>query len=151
MKMIKNKYMKKLVITFLILFIGLSSLASKTSKPSCIPDEELGLMSLKINHIIEKMYGGAFLSPSDSKTLIGIKIKLDDNMLLSPEPQYAPLYYKLGQIYQKRGDKKEAIDCYQTIIENFSDTVLAEKSVQELKTMGIEVKLPAKNTVEEEE
>ncbi len=143
--------MKKIVIFLFIFFIGLCSFAAKSNKTSVIPDEQLAYMSITIDHIMEKIYGGSFLAPSDTKALVSVKIKLDDNMLLSPEPQYAPLYYKLGKVYQIRGEKKEAVECYQTIIENFSDTALAPKAAQELKKMGITVVLPENKNNETEE
>ncbi len=143
--------MKKLITLLLIFSIGLCSFAAKAKKSSAIPDEQLAVMSLTIDHIMEKIYSGSFLSPSDTKALISVKIKLDDNMLISPESQYAPLYYKLGKVYQIRGEKKEAIECYQSIIENFTDTALAPKAAQELKKMGITVVLPEKTNTETEE
>ena len=143
--------MKKFFIILTILIIGLSSYAEKSKQASVIPDEQLAYMSITIDHITEKIYGGSFLSPSDTKALISVKIKLDDNMLISPESQYEPLYYKLGKVYQIRGEKREAIECYQSIIENFSDTALAPKAAQELKKMGINVVLPEKTNTETEE
>lgn len=143
--------MKKIIILFILVSIGLCSFAASGKKVSGIPDEQLAYMSLTIDHIMEKIYGGSFLSPSDTKALISVKIKLDDNMLISPETQYAPLYYKLGKVYQIRGEKREAIECYQAIIENFSSTALAPKAAQELRKMGINVVLPEKTNSETEE
>ena len=39
--------------------------------------------------------------------------------------------------------KKEAIECYQTILENFPDTALAPKASQALKKLGVEVVTPS--------
>lgn len=141
--------MKKLLIILFIFIIGLSSYAKQT-KINAIPDEQLKSMDNSINTITKKIYGGAFLSPYDTSNLISIKIKLDDAMLTDAEAQYAPLYYKLGKIYQKRGSNMEAIECYQTIIENFPDTALAPMAATQLKKMGISIKLPVKNIESEE-
>ncbi len=142
--------MKKILTLLLILTIGLSSFAATQKKSKVISDEELAYMSITIDHITEKIYGGAFLSPKDTMALISVKIKLDDNMLVQPDKKYAPLYYKLGKIYQMRDNKDESIECYQAIIENFSDTALAPKAAAALKQMGINVKLPENINVEEE-
>ena len=78
-----------------------------------------------------------------------LKIKLDNQMLISPDLTLAPLYYKAGNLYLAREYKKEAIDCFQTILENFPDTALAPKAAQALKNLGVEVVNP--NAEEEEE
>ena len=49
-------------------------------------------------------------------------------MLMSSSTELAPLYYKAGNVYKLRDMKPEAIECYQTILENFSDTALAPKA-----------------------
>lgn len=137
--------MKKIIILLLILFVGLSANATKAKKATGLSDEQLVSMNKSVDYITRKMYSGAFLSPSDTSALIGIKIKLDDNMLLSPDTRYASLYYKLGKIYQRRAKKQEAIECYQTILENFSDTALAPKAVYALKQMGVNISMPKKS------
>ena len=83
--------MKKIITLLLILFVGLS-VNAKTKKVSGLSDNQLVSMNKSVDYITRKMYSGAFLSPSDTSALIGIKIKLDDNMLLSPDTRYAPLY-----------------------------------------------------------
>lgn len=137
--------MKKIIILCLILILGLSTNA-KTKKVSGLSEAQIVSINKTVDYITRKMYGGAFLSPSDTSTLIGIKIKLDDSMLIEPDTKYAPLYYKLGKIYQKRNKKQEAIECYQSIIENFPDTALAPKAAYALKQMGVNVIIPKKNT-----
>lgn len=140
-----NKNMKKIITLLLILFVGLS-VNAKTKKVSGLSDNQLVSMNKSVDYITRKMYSGAFLSPSDTSALIGIKIKLDDNMLLSPDTRYAPLYYKLGKIYQRRAKKQEAIECYQAILENFPDTALAPKAAFALKQMGVNVVMPKRNS-----
>lgn len=78
--------------------------------------------------------------------MIEIKIKLDNQMLIAPEPSLAPLYYKAGNLYRAREYRKEAIDCYQTILENFSDTALAPKATKALKDMGVKSSNPNKRS-----
>lgn len=144
--------MKKFVTVLLILVIGLSASAAKTKKISGLSDEQIVSMNKTIDYVTRKMYAGAFLSPNDTSALIDIKIKLDDNMLLSADTRYAPLYYKLGKIYQKRAKKQEAVECYQAILENFSDTALAPKAAYALKQMGINVIIPTKiQNIDDEE
>ena len=45
-----------------------------------------------------------------------------------------------------RGEEKDAIVCYQTILENFSETAYGPKSRDILMDMGIEIKLPTQNS-----
>ena len=47
--------------------------------------------------------------------------------------------------------KAEAIDCYKTILENFSDTALAPKATAALLEMGVEVTAPSNDSEEEED
>ena len=147
----KYNNMKKFLTLLLVIIIGSSVFAAAKQKVSGITDNELAVMSISIDEVIRKMYSGIFLSPTDTSALIGIKLKLDDNMLQSPDIRYTPLYYKLGKIYQKRGKRQEAIECFQTIIENFPDTALAPKAAYELKNMGINIVLPQKTIEDEEE
>ena len=70
-------------------------------------------------------------------------------MDITPDPALAPIYYKLGNIFKMRGQEKEAIVCYQTILENFLDTAYGPKSRDTLTQMGIEVKLPEVAEAEE--
>ena len=70
-------------------------------------------------------------------------------MLVTTSTELAPLYYKAGNIYKLREMKPEAIECYQTILENFSDTALAPKARAALESMGVKVAAPI--TAEEED
>ena len=69
-------------------------------------------------------------------------------MLIAPDLSLAPLYYKAANLYKAREYKQEAIDCYQTILENFPDTALAPKARQALSAMGVTVVDP--NAAQEE-
>ena len=82
--------------------------------------------------------------------MIGIKIKLDNELLITQEPSLSQLYYKVGNLYKLRGLKSQAIDCYQVILENFIDTPFAIKSQRELDNMGVKIQLPSENVTNEE-
>ena len=131
---------------FLVSAICLDVSAAK--KSSKVSKEEIQQMSDDIDNLTKKIYARALLSPQDNEILIGIKIKLDNQMLVASATELAPLYYKAANVYKIRGMKTEAIDCYQTILENFSDTALAPKARAALADLGIEVTAP---TVTEEE
>ena len=47
--------------------------------------------------------------------------------------------------------KPEAIECYQTVLENFSETALAPKARAALEQMGVEVAAPKTESEESEE
>lgn len=129
--------MKRIVLLLVIFFAGVSTFAA-------ISDEQVSSMNKTVDNITKKMYSGAFLSPVDMSNLIGIKIKLDDQMLISQDVKYAQIYYKLGRIFQRRGNTSDAIECYQVIVENFPDTALAQVSIQKLNQMGVKIVIPKK-------
>ena len=131
------------VITFFLLLSAISLDVSAAKKSSKLSKEEIAEMSETIDKLTQKIYGRALLSPADNETLIGIKIKLDNQMLMAVNPALAPLYLKAGNIYKLRDMKPEAIECYQTVLENFSDTALAPKAKAYLESMGVEVASPA--------
>lgn len=139
---------KKVLILFLMLsVVGIifcmdSADAKKSSKKGGISEEEMTTMSTTVESLTKKMYGHGLFSPDDNANLIDIKLKLDDQMLASPDPSLAPLYYKIGILYKSRDMKDEAIDCFQTILENFADTALAPKAAAQLKLLGVDVKVP---------
>ena len=142
--------MKKFLIWVLAGFFLLSAISldvSAAKKSSKLSKEAIAQMSEDIDSLTKKIYARALLSPKDNETLIGIKIQLDNQMLSAANTELAPLYYKAGNIYRLRDMKPEAIDCYQTILENFSDTALAPKARAALEEMGIKVTMP---TVSEE-
>lgn len=125
---------------FLISAICLDVSAAK--KAGKISKEAVQEMSDNIDNITKKIYARALLSPQDNETLIGIKIQLDNQMLVATATELAPLYYKAGNVYKLRNMKPEAIDCYQTILENFADTALAPKARAALAELGVEVSAP---------
>ena len=138
--------MKKVILTILAGFLLLSAVSldvSAAKKSSKLSKEAITEMSDSIDKLTQKIYGRALLSPQDNETLIGIKIKLDNQMLVSPSTELAPLYYKAGNIYRLRDMKPEAIECYQTVLENFSDTALAPKARAALESLGVTVAAPA--------
>lgn len=142
--------MKKIFVLFLLLTLvgvifGIESVeAKKSSKKGGISEEEMTAMSTTIDSLTKKMYAKGLFSPQDNENLIDIKIKLDNQMLVSPDVTLAPLYYKVGLLYKSRDMKDESIECFQTVLENFADTALAPKAAAQLKSMGVEVKTPEK-------
>lgn len=144
---------KKIVLSTIVGFLLLSAISldvSAAKKSSKLSKEAITEMSETIDKLTEKIYGRALLSPQDNETLIGIKIKLDNQMLVSTSTELAPLYYKAGNVYKLRDMKPEAIECYQTILENFSDTALAPKARTALESLGVTVTVPT-NTDEASE
>jgi len=139
------------VIALLLLLTAISLDVSAAKKSSKLSKEDIAQMSDTIDDLTKKIYGRALLSPQDNETLIGIKIKLDNQMLMATNTAIAPLYYKAGNIYKLRDMKPEAIECYQTILENFSDTALAPKARAALEEMGVKVASPTAETGEENE
>ena len=146
--------MKK-ILTFAFASIFLLSAicldVSAAKKSSKISKEEVQQMSDDIDNLTKKIYARALLSPHDNETLIGIKIQLDNQMLVATASELAPLYYKAGNIYKIRGMRQEAIECYQTILENFSDTALAPKARTALEDLGITITAPVVSDEENED
>jgi len=154
--------MKKLFKNFLICFIALSmifamssffandaSAASKKKGKGGLKKEQIETMHKDLNTLTRKIYANSLFSPKDNETMINIKLDLDEAMLSSPNPEYAPLYYLEANLLKKRNYKNESIECYQTIIENFGDTAFAPKARQELLKMGVKIETPS--AAEEEE
>ncbi|MBQ4647005.1 MAG: hypothetical protein IJB79_06625 [Candidatus Gastranaerophilales bacterium] len=121
--------------------------AKKNVKKKGVAQEIITDMATKINGLTQKVYERELFTPEDSKSLITLKLQLDEHMDNLPEASFAPLYYKIGNIYRLRGEEKDAIICYQTILENFSDTAYGPKARDVLTQMGVEIRVP----VEEEE
>lgn len=145
---------KKIFLTLVVGFLLLSAISldvSAAKKSSKLSKEAITEMSDSIDKLTQKIYGRALLSPQDNETLIGIKIKLDNQMLMSSSTELAPLYYKAGNVYKLRDMKPEAIECYQTILENFSDTALAPKAKAALESLGVTVTVPTTNEEASEE
>ena len=143
--------MKKILSSAFILFLLMSAISldvSAAKKSSKLSKEAIAEMSETIDTLTQKIYARALFSPQDNEKLIGVKIQLDNQMLISSSTELAPLYYKAANIYKLRDMKSEAIDCYKTILENFSDTALAPKSRVALEEYGIVIEAPK---VEEDE
>ena len=137
--------MKKVFLWLIVGFLVLSAISldvSAAKKAGKISKEEVQEMSDQIDNLTKKIYGRALLSPQDNETLIGIKIKLDNSMLVATASELAPLYYKVGNVYKLRNMNTEAIECYQTILENFSDTALAPKARAALESLGVTITAP---------
>ena len=137
--------MKKIIAWLITGFLILSAISldvSAAKKAGKVSKEEVQQMSDDIDNITKKIYGRSLLSPKDNETLISIKIKLDNSMLVATASELAPLYYKAGNVYKLREMKPEAIDCYKTILENFSDTALAPKARMALEELGVTVEAP---------
>jgi len=146
--------MKKIVIIGLVgLFVlfAFSQDVSAAKKSSKISNEQVQQMSNDIDAITKKIYSRTLLSPQDNETLIGIKIQLDNQMLVASATELAPLYYKAGTVYKLRNMQAEAIECYQTILENFSNTALAPKARAALAELGVEVTIPDMTEESEED
>ena len=137
------------VLTIAI-FADSSMAAKKGGKGGQISAEELQNMSTTIDNLTKKVYANSLFSPEDNQNMIEIKIKLDNQMLISPDPSLAPIYFKAGNLYKARKYKNDAIDCYQTVLENFSDTALAPKAMKELKALGVDIVLPQSGEESEE-
>ena len=145
--------MKKIILSILTLFLLLTAISldvSAAKKSAKLSKEDIAEMSDTIDQLTQKIYGRALLSPQDNEKLIGIKIKLDNQMLMASNPALAPLYFKAGNIYRLRDMKPEAIECYQTVLENFPETALAPKSRAMLEQMGVEVSTPTSSEEETE-
>lgn len=146
--------MKKLILSCFVVFLLVCAISidvSAAKKSSKLSKEDIANMSDTIDNLTQKIYGRTLLSPQDNEELIGIKIKLDNQMLMATNPALAPLYFKAGNIYKLRDMKPEAIECYQTILENFSETALAPKARAALEQMGVEVTVPIQAEDETEE
>ena len=146
--------MKKIFLSIIVGFLLLSAISldvSAAKKSSKLSKEAIAEMSDSIDKLTQKIYCRALLSTQDNETLIGIKIKLDNQMLMSSTTELAPLYYKAGNVYKLRDMKPEAIECYQTILENFSDTALAPKARAALEELGVKVEAPAVSEEDTEE
>ena len=136
---------------FTLMAFGIDAYAAKKASKSKVSQEEIQAMSDTIDNLTRKVYGNTLLSPEDNRNLINVKIKLDNQMLISPDVVLAPLYYKLGCLLKLRDMQAESIECFQTILENFSDTALAPKARANLKAMGVEVAEVEDTTSDDEE
>ena len=138
-----------LIIALVINQVLPADAAKKNVKKKGISQETLTELTESVDNLTKKIYEREFYSPEDSKNLIALKLKLDEQMDVLPEAAFAPIYYKLGNIFKMRGNEKDAVVCYQTILENFADTAYGPKSRDILSEMGIEIKLPTDETEED--
>lgn len=143
-----NMIKKLLVLFFVGVLIALAfsfdTVQAKKSSKKGLTADDVTAMSTTVDGLTKKMYAKSLFSPEDNENLIGVKMKLDDQMLVSPDPSLAPLYYKVAVLYKSRDMKDEAIECFQTILENFADTALAPKAGAQLKAMGVAFVAPVK-------
>ena len=123
--------------------------AAKTAKKKGVSQEFLTEYTEKIDNLTKKIYERELYTPEDAKELIDLKLKLDEQMDIMSEATFAPFYYKLGNIFKMRGNEKDAIICYQTVLENFSDTAYGPKSRAILTEMGVEIKTQTDDEAEE--
>ena len=135
----KKLILGTLVIVSMACLIGMNTVSAKKTSKLKMPVETINEMATQVDTLTKKVYSRTLLSPEDNANLIDVKIKLDNQMLLEPDTTLAPLYYKVGCMYKMRDMTSEAIECFQTILENFSDTALAPKAMQSLKDMGVDV------------
>ena len=127
------------IIVIMACLVGMNSVSAKKTSKLKMPVETINEMATQVDGLTKKVYSRTLLSPEDNANLIDVKIKLDNQMLLESDPTLAPLYYKVGCMYKMRDMTNEAIECFQTILENFGDTALAPKAMQALKNMGVDV------------
>ena len=151
----------KQFLSILILFLFIIGLvlnqalpadaAKKASKKKGLAPEVITEITQKTDNLTKKIYEKELYTPEDANTLISLKLQLDEQMDILPEAAFAPIYFKLGNIFKMRGADKDAIICYRTVLENFSQTVYAPKSKEILESMGVEIEVPTSSDGDEEE
>lgn len=125
--------------------------AKKAVKKKGVSQEFLDDITTKVDNLTKKIYEKELYTPNDANQLIGLKLQLDEQMDILSEASFAPLYFKIGNIYRLRGQEKEAISCYQTILENFSETAYGPKARDILTEMGVEIRVPVETPEDEED
>ena len=141
-----------LLIVALILNQALpADAAKKAVKKKGVNQEFLDDITTKVDNLTKKIYEKELYTPNDANQLIGLKLQLDEQMDILSEASFAPLYFKIGNIYRLRGQEKEAISCYQTILENFSETAYGPKARDILTEMGVEIRVPVETPEDEED
>ena len=139
-----------LLMVGLILNQALPADAAKAAKKKGLAPEVIAEIVEKADNLTKKIYEKELYTPEDANTLISLKLQLDEQMDIMPEASFAPIYFKIGNIFKMRGADKDAIVCYQTILENFSQTAYAPKSRDILESMGVEIKVPTTSDEDEE-
>ncbi len=150
----------KQALSVLVLFLFIVALvlnqalpadaAKKTVQKKGVSQEFIQDMTTKVDNLTKKIYEKELYTPSDANQLIGLKLQLDEQMDILSEASFAPLYFKIGNIYRLRGQEKEAISCYQTILENFSETAYGPKARDILTEMGVEIRVPVDDSEEDD-
>lgn len=142
--------MKKLFALVIIVMFFFTSSAShdadaagKKKSKGGVTEEQITQITTDIQKLRRKIYAHGLFSPQDNELIITMKMTLDDAMLTAPDPMFAPLYFNLGIICEQRQMKDDAVECFQTILENFGDTALGPKARNELTKMGVTIKAPA--------
>ena len=138
-----------LIIALVINQILPADAAKKSAKKKGVSQEVILEYTKKADDLTKKLYEKELFTPEDSGMLIDLKLQLDEQMDNLPEAAFAPIYFKIGNIYRLRGQEKDAINCYQTILENFAQTAYGPKARDLLIQMGVEIRLP--QTTEDEE
>ena len=151
----------KQILSVLVLFLFIAALilnqvlpadaAKKAGKKKGLAPEVITEIVEKTDNLTKKIYERELYTPEDANTLISLKLQLDEQMDILPEASFAPIYFKIGNIFRLRGQDQDAIACYQTILENFSQTAYAPKSKEILESMGVEIKLPTSSDDEDSE
>ena len=141
MKQLLSILIPIIIVIALVLNQALPADAAKGKKKG-ISQEKLDEYTQNIDDLTKKIYRKELYTPEDADKLITLKLQLDEQMDILPETDFAPLYYKLGNIFRLRGSDKDAIICFQTVIENFSQTAYGPKSRDSLNEMGVEINLP---------
>ena len=130
----KKSILLSVIFLFLLgTFVQNSAYAAPAgSRRANITQAQIQEMSSTLDNFNLKIHTKSLFSPEENEELFNIKLKLDTQMQKKPEASLAPLYYKAGLIFASREYKKESLDCYQTVIENFGSTVYAQKARKEL-------------------
>lgn len=147
----RNFVLIVVIISIILSFFCLNSVEAakkttgKTAKVSGMSQDQIEQISQTIDRLTRKVYSKSLFSPKENEELIELKIKLDNEILVSQDTLLSQLYYKTAMLYKMRDLKTESIDCFQTLLENFSDTPFGPKARKELEAMGIKIVLPQDN------
>lgn len=140
------------MVIALVLNQALPADAAKGKKKG-LSQEKLNELVLSVDELTKKIYRHELYTPEDADKLIELKLQLDEQMDILPEASFAPIYFKIGNIFRLRGAQSDAINCYQTILENFAQTAYGPKARDILTEMGVEINIPdleSDNNLEDE-
>ena len=141
MKQLLSVLIPIILVIALVLNQALPADAAKGKKKG-VSQEKLDELTLSVDDLTKKIYRHELYTPEDADKLIALKLQLDEQMDILPEASFATIYFKIGNIFRIRGSKSDAITCYQTILENFSQTAYGPKARDILIEMGVEINLP---------